>query len=474
MNHLEKCGIQAKLTNGRDAPLEAQLHDEGADVPALVISPRSEWGVATTLTLLHGLELYGCPGLSISVKSGGHGYFNGASCTGIMLDLSLMDKSSVEENTLTLEPGCVLGQTMHTLAEHRKAVPHGDCFGVGAGGHFTTAGWDLILSRRYGLGCQSLIGGRIVLWDGSVLDVNDDNHPDLLHAMRGGAAAGVGVVVRLHLQLINEPKLATWRCTPLSRDQFDICVEHGAFSKALALPRDISLSFRFHIGPAEDETVCSLNIASLLPVEETITHLRQHMGNAVTSLLSDSFGWSEKSLTDLRMLPASEFLAQNPKMLAEVSSARLIEKPATYWNESYLGEMRRSYLASASHWVKPSCEHMLRGLYDALQATHDRPACGHIYAIAIVGGGRITELQEKCSMPLGNTLIRVEAHGQTLEDRIWCQVITQKISNIIKTAEDRAPGRPYRGDIWLPEQASDRKLDGIHTSYDRRFRLEGC
>ena len=118
-------------------------------------------------------------------------------------------------------------------------------------------------------------------------------------------------MVRLHLQLMNEPKLAIWRCTPLSRDQFDICVQHGAFSKTWGLPWDISLSFRSQIGPAEDETVCSLNIASRLPVEETITHFRQHMGNAIVSLLSDSFRWSEKSRTDLRMLPASDCRAQN-------------------------------------------------------------------------------------------------------------------------------------------------------------------
>ncbi|KAJ6436780.1 ATP-dependent DNA helicase tlh1 [Purpureocillium lavendulum] len=108
-------------------------------------------------------------------QHGGHGYFNGGSCTGIMLDLSLMNKASIKENSLILEPGCVLGQTMNILAEHRKAVPHGDCFGVGAGGHFTTAGWDLILSRRYGLGCQSLIGGRIALWDGSASDPQNSN-----------------------------------------------------------------------------------------------------------------------------------------------------------------------------------------------------------------------------------------------------------------------------------------------------------
>ncbi|KFG84176.1 FAD/FMN-dependent dehydrogenase [Metarhizium anisopliae] len=107
-----------------------------------------------------------------------------------MLNLSAMTGRRVDNNTLLLEPGCLLAGSIDMLAKNQKAVPHGDCFGVGAGGHFLTAGWDLILARHFGLGCQSVVGGRVVLWDGTVLEV-DGNHAELLYAMRGGAAAGV-------------------------------------------------------------------------------------------------------------------------------------------------------------------------------------------------------------------------------------------------------------------------------------------
>lgn len=101
-----------------------------------------------------------------------------------------------------LEPGCILGQVITSLRDHKMAVPHGDCFGVAAGGHFLTAGWDIALARRHGLGCQSVIGGRIVLWDGYVLDVDDSNHPEMLFAMRGGAASGAGIVTEIRLKLL--------------------------------------------------------------------------------------------------------------------------------------------------------------------------------------------------------------------------------------------------------------------------------
>ncbi|KAH8693485.1 hypothetical protein GQ44DRAFT_599120, partial [Phaeosphaeriaceae sp. PMI808] len=81
---------------------------------------------------------------------------------------------------LFVEPGCILGQLADALAKHGKAVPHGGCFDVGVSGHFLTASWDIALARRYGLGCQLVIGGRIALWDGTVVDVNEQSYPRLL------------------------------------------------------------------------------------------------------------------------------------------------------------------------------------------------------------------------------------------------------------------------------------------------------
>src|SRR5579859_547977 len=122
---LDERGIPVVETNGVDIPQDALLHDRGAVVPAFVVSPRTEWDVVQTLALLKQLELYGR--LPVSVKSGGHGYFNGASCPGLMLNLAHLTKRRIVDDTLFLEPGCILGQTVHTLAEHRKAVSHGDC-----------------------------------------------------------------------------------------------------------------------------------------------------------------------------------------------------------------------------------------------------------------------------------------------------------------------------------------------------------
>ncbi|KAH8650299.1 hypothetical protein BGZ60DRAFT_421700 [Tricladium varicosporioides] len=469
LRDLKQRGIQVQETDRRNVPPEAIMHDRGAPIPAFVISPRSEWGVAQTLKLLKDFKLYNQ--LFVSVKSGGHGYFNGASCSGVMVNLGGMTGRRVADNMLFLEPGCVLGQIVHSLARHRKAVPHGDCFGVGAGGHFLTAGWDLILARRYGLGCQSVIGGRVVLWDGSIVDVDEKNHPGLLHAMRGGAAAGAGVVTEIRLRLIDEPVLVTWRFTRINRGQLATCVANNAFANAFNLPRDVSVSFRIHFELDQLEPVCSFNIASLLTADETIHCLNQHLGAEITSLVADPSMWNEKPLADLRMLPASEFLAANPEMLSEVSSTALHEDPLVYWKQaSSSREMARSFFTSISHWVVQRCETMLLKLYDAFQSVQTEPARLRMYALIIQGGGRISELQQDCCMPLGQALARFELHWDNPDkEERWCRYFTDNISSIIQSQEDTGPGRPYRGDIWREDQALDDSLDKILQEYDRRF-----
>ncbi|KAL8366509.1 hypothetical protein RB595_005007 [Gaeumannomyces hyphopodioides] len=476
---LRQRGIRVHETDGVSFPAEAAMHDRGAVVPAVVVSPQSEWGVSQTLSLLKAAGLHGR--LPVSVKSGGHGYFNGATCAGLMLNLGGMTKRRVEGDTMYLEPGCVLGQTIHALAAHRKAVPHGDCFGVGAGGHFLTAGWDLILGRKHGLGCQSVVGGRVVLWDGIVVDVDEGTHPDLLHAMRGGGAAGVGVVVETRLRLVEEPPLATWRFTRISRAQLEVCAAAGAFAKAYDLPRDVSVSFRFHFEPDQRAPVASFNIVSLLPARETVELVRARMGADVAALVDDDgddgddddlAAWSEKSLADLRMLPASDFLTANPGMLGEVTAAALHESPLLYWKAtSSAREMASSHFTSVSGWVVPECEAGLLALYDRFVAAQDTPARGRMYALVIQGGGRMSELQRDCSMPLGRALARFELHWDEAggEEERWARAFTDGVLAVMREHEDRDVPRPYRGDIWLPEQAGDEELDHIARLYDRRF-----
>ncbi|TLD11542.1 hypothetical protein PspLS_11442 [Pyricularia sp. CBS 133598] len=469
LGNLEVRGIEFCETDGRSAPAEAAMHNLGAVVPKFVISPKSEYGVSQTLMLLKDFDLY--KRIAVSIKSGGHGYFSGGPCPGIMLNLGKMCGQRMEgDNTLVLEPGCVLGQVINTLATNRKALPHGNCFGIGAGGHFLTAGWDIALSRPYGLGCQSVVGGRIALWDGSIVEVNQQSQPDLLYAMRGGAAAAVGVVTRIRLRLIDEPPSVTWCFAPIDKTQLQLCVAKKAFANARGLPRAITVSFRFYFEPHQKDPVCSFNITSLLSAKETTEFLRRYLGPELVELVADSSLWNEKSLIKLRLLPASDALAADPRMLAEVSSTALQENPLVYWTQTAaLREMASSYFSSVSCWVVPECEPMFLDLYNALASVQSHPARGRMHALVVQGGGRMSELQKDCSMPLGQALARFEVHWDDAKEETWCRDFTDNVRGILQSKKDHGPGRPYRGDAWLREQTGDERLDEIFQQYDRRF-----
>lgn len=57
------------------------------------------------------------------------------------------------------------------------------------------------LSRKYGLGCDSVIHARVVLADGSVVVASETESPDLFWALRGAGQNSLGVVTQIDYQL---------------------------------------------------------------------------------------------------------------------------------------------------------------------------------------------------------------------------------------------------------------------------------
>lgn len=140
--------------------------------------------------------------LSISIRGGGHHVGGFAVCEGgLMIDLSQMRKVTVDETrqVAIVEGGATLGDIDLETQKYGLAVPTGTVSETGVAGLALNGGIGY-LRGKYGLTCDNIVGARIVTADGTAIDVNAQNHPDLFWAIRGGGG-NFGVVTKFEFAL---------------------------------------------------------------------------------------------------------------------------------------------------------------------------------------------------------------------------------------------------------------------------------
>jgi FAD/FMN-containing dehydrogenase len=141
-------------------------------------------------------------GADLAVRSGGHSRAgHGTSEGGIVLDLSGMNAVEIdaEGRTAWAQAGVKAGDYTKATAEHGLATGFGDTPTVGVGG-ITLSGGIGFLVRRNGLTIDDVIGAEVVTADGELLEVDQETHPDLFWALRGGGG-NFGVATRLRFRL---------------------------------------------------------------------------------------------------------------------------------------------------------------------------------------------------------------------------------------------------------------------------------
>src|SRR5215208_2967374 len=147
-------------------------------------------------------------GLPLAVRSGGHSSVGHSVCDdGIVLDLSNMKDLQIdaESRTAWAETGLTAGELTTAAAAHGLAVGFGDTGSVGIGG-ITLGGGVGYLVRKYGLTIDSLLAAEVVTADGQLLQVDDQTHPDLFWAIRGGGG-NFGVATRFQFRLHEVPSV---------------------------------------------------------------------------------------------------------------------------------------------------------------------------------------------------------------------------------------------------------------------------
>ncbi|WP_047985574.1 FAD-binding oxidoreductase [Ornithinibacillus californiensis] len=164
--------------------------------PACIVVCETEADIVTALLFSNENNL------SVSIRGGGHhvGGF-GVSDGGIMLDMSNMNSVQVDEErqVAIVESGATAGAIDMETQKYGLAVPTGTVSKVGVGGLALSGGLGY-LRGKYGLTCDNIVAARVVTADGNVLDVSEENHPDLYWAIRGGGG-NFGVVTRFEFAL---------------------------------------------------------------------------------------------------------------------------------------------------------------------------------------------------------------------------------------------------------------------------------
>jgi hypothetical protein len=164
--------------------------------PSLVVRVADVDDVAAAVTLARQT------GLELAVRGGGHsGAGHSTTNGGIVLDLRDLKHLEIDpqHHTVWADAGLTAGEVTAAAAEHGLAVGFGDTGSVGVGG-ITLGGGVGFLSRKHGLTIDSLLAAEIVTADGGLLRVDDESHPDLFWAIRGGGG-NFGVVTRLCFRL---------------------------------------------------------------------------------------------------------------------------------------------------------------------------------------------------------------------------------------------------------------------------------
>jgi FAD/FMN-containing dehydrogenase len=188
--------------------------------------------------------------MAVGVRGGAHCFAGRSSTRGLLVDVSPMRSVEISGSAVTVGGGTLLGEVYDSLLERGLTVPAGSCPSVGLAG-FALGGGLGIIGRKHGLTSDHLLGVRIVLADGRVVECDDHHEADLFWALRGGGPGNFGVVVDLTFRTMPPPDATNFHLTwPVSRAAALI---EAWQSWAPAAPDELAASLVIGAGPLVDE-----------------------------------------------------------------------------------------------------------------------------------------------------------------------------------------------------------------------------
>jgi FAD/FMN-containing dehydrogenase len=186
---------------------------EAARRPAIArfdaIRPAAVVRCASAADVAEALAFSRRTGLPFAARSGGHCFAGRSSTDGVVIDVSPMRSVAVADHGVaTIGAGARLAHVYDALHARGLTIPAGCGPTVGIAGLVLGGGLG-ILGRTHGLTSDSLLGARVVLADGAIVECDERKDADLFWALRGAGAGGFGIVASLRFDTRPPPAGAT-------------------------------------------------------------------------------------------------------------------------------------------------------------------------------------------------------------------------------------------------------------------------
>ncbi|ANB07186.1 hypothetical protein SAM40697_3228 [Streptomyces ambofaciens] len=145
-------------------------------------------------------------GVPVAIRNGGHSYAGWSSGDGrLIIDVSKLDRVHASGGTAVVGAGAKLIDVYRALSAKGVTVPAGSCPTVGISG-LTLGGGHGVVSRAYGLTCDSLTQATLITADGKEITADATHHKDLFWALRGAGNAHFGIVTELRFRTHPAPR----------------------------------------------------------------------------------------------------------------------------------------------------------------------------------------------------------------------------------------------------------------------------
>ncbi|MGW9022813.1 FAD-binding oxidoreductase [Streptomyces sp. NPDC055722] len=168
--------------------------------PAAVAYVAHADDIRTVLSYAHA------QGVKVAIRNGGHSYAGWSSGDNrLIIDVGKLNTIRASAGEAVVGAGSKLIDVYRALTAKGVTIPAGSCPTVGVSG-LTLGGGHGVISRAYGLTCDSLTQATLITADGKQLVANATENKELFWALRGAGNGNFGVVTELRFRTHPAPQ----------------------------------------------------------------------------------------------------------------------------------------------------------------------------------------------------------------------------------------------------------------------------